>query len=205
MIAPGRFDSGRYVVRLPREGLRSLPGTGGDAGFAASPPAPAPGAAVTPARRLRLRVLFALDVVGAGGPGVLMLLAPDKASDLLFSGRLESNAGTQVLGCIWVALGLLSVAGVLRPVRFSPVLLVQFAYKLIWLLAVGLPAAVSGAGVPPVLTAIFAGWVVAVGFAAPWRLLFGPRPAGAAPETTVSQDGAKAPKGPPIAKADISS
>jgi len=128
---------------------------------------------VSPRCRFWLRVLFALDIVGAGGPGVLMLAAPDKAADLLFAGDLAADAGTQVLGCIWVALGLLSIAGLLRPLTFSPVLLVQFAYKLIWLLAIGLPAAATGDRVSPVLTAIFAGWVAAVGFAAPWRVLFG--------------------------------
>ncbi len=138
-------------------------------------PAPPPGTEVAPTRRLWLRVLFALDVVGAGAPGVLMLVSPDDAADLLFGGGLAAGPATAVLGCIWIALGLLSLAGVARPVTFSPVLLVQFVYKLVWLCAVGIPAALAGDGLPPVLTAIFAGWVVAVGLAAPWGTLFGPR------------------------------
>ena len=125
-------------------------------------------------RRVWLRVLFALDFVGAGGPGVLMLAAPDKAGDLLFGGNLSPDAATRVLGCVWIALGLLSVAGLMRPVRFSPVLLVQFAYKLVWLIAIGLPTIAAGGSVPPVLAAIFVMWVLAVGIAAPWRVLFAP-------------------------------
>ena len=130
--------------------------------------------AATPGRRRLLRVLFALDVVGAGGPGILMLAAPEPAAKTLFYGsELTADAGTQALGCIWVALGVLSVAGLVRPVRFSPVLVLQFVYKLIWLLAVGLPAVATGRPVPPVLATIFAFWVAVVGVAAPWRLLFG--------------------------------
>lgn len=134
-------------------------------------------------RRVWLRVLFALDIVGAGGPGVLMLAAPDKAGELLFAGNLSPDAATRVLGCVWIALGLMSVAGLMRPVRFSPVLLVQFAYKLVWLLAIGLPTILAGGSVPPVLTVIFAAWVLAVGIAAPWRTLLAPEtaPAGSMP------------------------
>ena len=102
-----------------------------------------------------------------------MLVAPQLANDLIFDGGLTPDTGTRVLGCVWVALGLLSVAGLLRPVTFSPVLLVQFGYKLIWLVIVGVPALAAGETVPPVLAAIFAGWVVAVGAATPWRALFG--------------------------------
>ena len=52
-------------------------------------------------------------------------------------------------------------------------LVLQFAYKLIWLLAVGVPALFDGAAVPPFVALIFAGWVGAAGIAAPWRTLFG--------------------------------
>jgi hypothetical protein len=124
-------------------------------------------------RRFWLRVLFALDVIGAGGPGVLMLAAPEAANRLLFAGGLTPDAGTRVLGCVWVSLGVLAVAGLFRPVTFGPVLLVQFGYKLIWLGVVGIPALVAGGAVPWVLAGIFAGWVAAVGVAAPWGALFG--------------------------------
>ncbi|HEX6985574.1 MAG TPA: hypothetical protein VF170_09365, partial [Planctomycetaceae bacterium] len=73
-------------------------------------------------RRFWLRVLFGLDVIGAGGPGVLLLAAPETASRWLFAGGLTPDAGTAVLGCVWAALGLLSIAGLFRPVTFSPVL-----------------------------------------------------------------------------------
>lgn len=137
-------------------------------------PAQSRGDEVSQSRRVWLRVLFALDILGAGGPGVLMLAAPDKAGDLLFGGDLTPDAATRVLGCVWIALGLLAVAGMLRPVTFSPVLLLQFGYKLVWLSVVALPAAVAGEPVPPVLAIVSAGWVVAVGIAVPWGDLLRP-------------------------------
>lgn len=129
--------------------------------------------AVSERRRFWLRVLFALDVIGAGGPGVLMLVAPEVANRLLFAGELTPDAATRVLGCVWVSLGLLSIAGLFRPVTFSPVLLVQFGYKLVWLVVVGFPTLMTGEPVPWVLAGIFAGWVAAVGVATPWSALFG--------------------------------
>ncbi len=126
-------------------------------------------------RTFWLRVLFFLDVFGAGVPGVLLLVSPNTAGEWLFAGQLNSGSATEVLGCVWLALGVAAIAGVYRPFTFSPLLLVQLAYKAIWLTAVALPAAWAGLTIPPALTAIVAGWVIAVGVALPWRDLFGRR------------------------------
>lgn len=149
----------------------TLPGATAEA--AASPP-PNGEHAVPEARRFWLRVLFAFDILGAGGCGLLVLAAPDLARRWLFAESFTPDASGNVLGCIWIALGLLSIAGLVRPVTFSPVLLVQFAYKLTWLLAIALPSAVAGGAVPSVLALIFGGWVIAVGVTVPWRHLFVP-------------------------------
>lgn len=123
-------------------------------------------------RRFWLRVLFALNALGAGGCGLLVLTAPELAAEYLFAGDFVPDESSRVLGCIWVALGLVSIAGLLRPVTFCPVLVIQFVYKLAWLLAIGAPAFAKGETVPAILALIFGGWVVAVGVTVPWRILF---------------------------------
>ena len=133
------------------------------------------------AKRVALEVVgWTLVVAGIAalvlpGPGLLMLLAPARVDEWLFAGGLAPDAGAAVLGSVWLAFAALAVAGLFRPVTFSPVLLVQFAYKLIWLLAVAAPAVAAGEQVPWLLTVVFAFWVVAVGVCLPWSALFGRR------------------------------
>ena len=47
--------------------------------------------------------------------------------------------------CAWGALSLLSLIGVRYPLQMLPLLLLQFTYKLIWILAVALPRISTGA------------------------------------------------------------
>ena len=48
----------------------------------------------------------------------------------------------------WAALSLLSGLGLRYPLQMSPILLLQFAYKLIWIAAVGLPVWTTGGSTP---------------------------------------------------------
>jgi hypothetical protein len=50
------------------------------------------------------------------------------------------ESGSSVAHSFWAALALLSALGIRHPVRMTPVLLMQLVYKLIWLLAIYLPA-----------------------------------------------------------------
>ena len=52
-------------------------------------------------------------------------------------GTFDPMAG--VAQAFWCALSLLAVLGLRFPIKMLPLLLLQFAYKLIWILAVGYP------------------------------------------------------------------
>ncbi|MAP96351.1 MAG: hypothetical protein CMK07_15510 [Ponticaulis sp.] len=54
-----------------------------------------------------------------------------------FRGEFEPTEG--VAYAFWGALTLLALIGLRFPVKMLPILLIQFLYKLIWILAVGLP------------------------------------------------------------------
>lgn len=137
--------------------------------FAGQPEDSQPG--IIRSRVFWLRILFALDVIGAGVPGLLILAAPQVLSGWFFA---ESSAGGpdgKLLGCVWLALSACALQGVFRPLTFSPLLLMQLVYKSIWLLAIALPAALSGQSVSLVPVIVFTAWVVAVGAALPWRTI----------------------------------
>jgi len=69
----------------------------------------------------------------------------------------------------WAALSLLSALGLRYPVKMVPVLLMQFAYKAIWLLAIYLPMR----GQPPMeMTRVMAGGVIVDVIVIPWSYVF---------------------------------
>ena len=73
-----------------------------------------------------LRAAYLLLIVGLGA-----MIVPDIISHPIG----ERGVIAALLGAIW----LLAFAGLLHPVRMLPLLLFEFAWKLIWVLAYGLP------------------------------------------------------------------
>ncbi|MDA3918930.1 MAG: hypothetical protein PF690_18460 [Deltaproteobacteria bacterium] len=49
-----------------------------------------------------------------------------------------------VMGSAWLGFGVVSLFGLRPPLKFSPILLLQLVYKLIWLFGVILPLILSG-------------------------------------------------------------
>jgi hypothetical protein len=62
-----------------------------------------------------------------------------------------------VVGSVALAFACIAGLGLRSPIKFAPILLVQLAYKVIWLVAVLLPNLLQGAGP-------FYAWVVALIF-----------------------------------------
>ena len=80
----------------------------------------------------------------------------------VFEGRVADSPGLRLLvGSIWLAMLLASVAGFLAPRFFAPVLLIQIAYKATWLGAFVVPLAMrEGWGAAPHgIAVVFAGIV----------------------------------------------
>lgn len=110
-------------------------------------------------RRLTaVRVVFFLNFVYVGG---FVLRA--------FIGHVGAwDPVRGVAYSFWAALALVSALGVRAPLSMVPVLLVQFVYKCIWLLAIYLPATANGgAGLMPVM---IGGALVDV-LVIPWRFV----------------------------------
>jgi hypothetical protein len=88
----------------------------------------------------------------------------------------EESAGYRTLsGAVWTAILILSVIGLFYPVKFSPVLVVQVAYKLLWLVVFFLPRIVDKTRHQEIdrpITIIFLVLLLAYPFFIPWSYLF---------------------------------
>lgn len=103
--------------------------------MSATIPATNPGSGETSTFRLYLmRALYLLNAVALGAevwPRMIGLGAPLAPMD-------------GVAYSFWATLSVLAVLGLRYPLKMLPLLLVQLVYKSIWLLAVALPASLSG-------------------------------------------------------------
>jgi hypothetical protein len=90
-----------------------------------------------------LRFLYLYTVLGAGGFGVIMILSPGLVVSL-FNMPEQDPYIYGIAGSIWATFGILSLFGLRSPLKFLPVLLMQFCYKSIWLVGVVLPVMIGG-------------------------------------------------------------
>ena len=107
-----------------------------------------------------MRFMYAITLVAAGGLGLAILFAPEALTELFgwpFPERLFTGA---YAGCL-IGFGILSALGLRSPVKFAPVLLFQFCYKLTWMLFVFLPLLMSGE-LPPYYGLLTFGMAIAI-------------------------------------------
>ena len=93
--------------------------------------------------KLKLKIMYILTIVIAGGIGLMMLISPSFTM-ALFSQPAQDLYVYGVSAAIWTAFGLLAILGLRDPIKYMPILLFQFIYKLIWIFAVFLPNVVVG-------------------------------------------------------------
>jgi len=88
--------------------------------------------------KLKLKIMYILTIVLAGGIGLMMLISPSFAM-ALFSQPAQDLYLYGIAAAVWTAFGLLAILGLRDPIKYMPILLFQFIYKLIWIFAVFLP------------------------------------------------------------------
>ena len=117
--------------------------------------------------------MYLWTIVGAGGFGLGMLVAPETIR-AAFGMPAQDPLMFGVAGSVFVAFAILSILGFLSPLKFVPVLMLQLVYKVIWYLFVLLPAFVGGR-VPMygwILAGIFATYVIGDLIAIPFSYVF---------------------------------
>jgi hypothetical protein len=118
--------------------------------------------------------MYVYTVISAGLLGLGVVLTPDFMISTM-GWPLQDPIIFGVFGSLYVAFGLLSILGLRAPLKFSPVLLLQLSYKIIWFAGVALPLVMKGQF--PAHGYIFAGifltFVIGDLIAIPFGYIFG--------------------------------
>jgi hypothetical protein len=115
-----------------------------------------------------LKLIYLANILVAGFIGITSMFAPKLSAALVFSKCYPPTELIRLVGCLWVAIALLSLGGCWRPLTFSPLLLLQLIYKGAWLIVVALPAILKDQSYPREMAIFFLIWCVVLPFAIPW-------------------------------------
>lgn len=121
---------------------------------------------------IALKLIYTANILVAGWIGIYSVFLPKTAMVTVFSNAYEPTEVVRLVGCLWLAIALLSVIGLWKPLVFSPVLLIQLIYKSGWLLIVALPAIFNGAPYPRGMAVFFVIWIIVLPFVIPWKYWF---------------------------------
>jgi hypothetical protein len=119
-----------------------------------------------------LRFMYAYTIVFAGSTGLGCLVAPSTLNLLGYPAQEPIWAGVGY--SMMLALAIASILGLRAPLKFSPVLLLQLTYKVIWFIAIIIPLSIAG-HLPSYAIGtciLFATFVVGDLIAIPFRYLF---------------------------------
>ena len=116
-----------------------------------------------------LKIIYFANIIVAGWIGISSLFFPKTAIATVFSNAYQPSELVRLVGALWLAIALLSVLGLWKPITFSPVLLLQLFYKGGWLIVVALPAMLNGINYPKGMAVFFLIWVLVLPFLIPWR------------------------------------
>lgn len=127
----------------------------------------------SPTALLLLRAVFVANIFVAGQVGQMSLFSQEKAARFIFESKALPSVAITIVGCFWLAIAILSFAGLFFPLQFSAVLVIQLLYKGLWLLFVALPAILSGQShtIPMTMASFFLMWVIVLPWAIPFRYL----------------------------------
>ncbi len=115
-----------------------------------------------------LKIVYVANIIVAGWIGITSVWNPKKAAVTVFQNAYQPTEVIRLVGCLWLAIAVLSVLGLWRPLSFSPVFLVQLIYKGTWLLVVALPAIRNNEPYPSGMALFFLIWVLVLPFVIPW-------------------------------------
>ena len=115
-----------------------------------------------------IKLVYIANIIVAGYIGITSLFLPQLSSATIFQNAYQTTDVIRLVGCLWLAIAILSVLGLWRPLTFSPVLLLQLIYKGSWLLVVAIPAIKNSQTYPSGMATFFLIWVLVLPFVIPW-------------------------------------
>ena len=90
-----------------------------------------------------LKGMYIYTIVGTGGFGLGVILIPSVMRSI-FGWPSQDPIVLGVCGSVWFSFALVSILGLRSPLKFSPVLLLQLTYKVVWFIGVILPVLIVG-------------------------------------------------------------
>jgi hypothetical protein len=117
---------------------------------------------------MAIKLIYIANIIVAGWIGITSLFFPKLSSATIFQNLYQTTDIIRLVGCLWLAIAILSVLGIWRPLTFSPVLLLQLIYKGSWLLVVAIPAIKNNQAYPSGMATFFLAWVLVLPFVIPW-------------------------------------
>jgi hypothetical protein len=90
-----------------------------------------------------LKGMYIFTIIHAGGSGLGIILIPSTVRST-FGWPSQDPIVLGICGSVWVAFGLLSLLGLRSPLKYSPVLLLQLSYKVVWFIGVLIPVLIAG-------------------------------------------------------------
>jgi hypothetical protein len=115
-----------------------------------------------------LKIVYIANIIVAGWISITSIFSPKTSSATVFQNAYQQTEVIRLVGCLWLAIAILSLLGLWRPISFSPILLVQLIYKGTWLLVVALPAIKNNQPYPTGMALFFLVWVLVLPFIIPW-------------------------------------
>jgi len=125
-----------------------------------------------------LKLMYWYTILGAGGYGLLIIVAPNLVQSItrsLMPFPAQDSSIFGYMGSAMVAFAVLSILALRAPLRFLPVLMLQLVYKSVWILGVYIPLVVSGNNsiFATLFAVIFATYIIGDLIAIPFSYLLG--------------------------------
>ncbi len=117
---------------------------------------------------IALKIVYIANIIVAGWISITSVFSPNKSAATVFQNAYQPTEVIRLVGCLWLAIAILSMLGLWRPISFSPILLVQLIYKGTWLMVVALPAIKNNQPYPTGMAMFFLVWVLILPFIIPW-------------------------------------
>lgn len=116
-----------------------------------------------------LRIIYFLNIIVAGQIAFSAIINPQNSALTTFGNAYQPTEIIKLVGCFWLAITIISILGIWKPIAFSPVLLLQLIYKGTWLIVVALPAIRNDIPYPKAMALFFVIWVLILPFLIPWK------------------------------------
>jgi len=91
-----------------------------------------------------LKGMYVYTIIGAGAFGLGILIMPNVMESIFGWPNQDRVISFGVTGSVYLSFALLSILGLRSPLKYTPVLLLQLSYKVVWFIGVLLPLLFAG-------------------------------------------------------------